>query len=208
MTIPFFNFNYYQINTHKTNQLSYDSYLLWNLFLAWVPLFLSILLKKILSKKLWSSWLAMFVSLAWLVFIPNSFYLISDFIHLQDAGQKSILFDTTLFSMIILTGLMIGFVSVDLIIVEIKKRYSHLITNLSVILIFLISSFGIYVGRDLRWNSWDIVINPGGLLLDVISRLSNFSNYLSMAIVILSYFFLLISLYLGIKNIFKPDLSS
>lgn len=145
----------------------------------------------------------MLVSLAWLAFIPNSFYLISDFIHLQDVGQKNILFDTTLFTVIILTGLMIGFYSIELISSEFKKRFSTRVVNTLIALIFFISSFGIYIGRDLRWNSWDIIINPGGLLLDLIGRFSNFSNYPSMLVVILSYSFLLMSLYFGTKSIFK-----
>ncbi len=178
-------------------------YLLWNLFLAWIPLIIAFYLKKILTKKLLSSWESMIIGLIWLIFIPNSFYLLSDYIHLQTANSNSILFNSLLFTIIIFTGVFMGFSSIALITSEIRKRFSKIIYFTVVEAIFLISSFGIYIGRDLRWNSWDIVINPAGLFLDVFHRLTTFSRYPSMLILVISYFIILTSLYVGFNKIVK-----
>ncbi len=175
-------------------------YLLWNLFLAWIPLLLSFYLKKILAKKAWSSYEAMFVSLLWVLFIPNSFYMLSDYIHLNNFTGNNLLFNITFFSEIIITALMLGFFSVRIIEFEIKNRFSKVWSRLIIALIFLISSFGIYVGRDLRWNSWDIFINPGALLLDVFNHLSNPSNYATILTVVFPFFILIASFYYLIVN--------
>src|SRR6267142_719972 len=70
----------------RNHSLAYD-YLLWNLSLAWLPLIFAVWLLSILKDRLWSSWLALAVSVLWLVFLPNSFYMISDFIHLQEVQR-------------------------------------------------------------------------------------------------------------------------
>ncbi len=184
-------------------RVGYLFYLLWNLLLAWIPLIISLYLRIILTKKLFSSWQAIIVGLIWLIFIPNSFYLLSDYIHLQEVGKSTILYDVLLFSIIIFTGVLIGFSSVSMVFAEFKKRFSKTSCYFILSLIFLIISFGIYIGRDLRWNSWDVVINPAGLLLDVFYQLKNFSNYPSMLIIVFSYFLIMISLFLGLSKIIK-----
>ena len=64
-------------------------YLVWNLFLAWVPLGFVALLSVVLRRQRWSGWLGTLLTLLWLVFLPNSFYLVSDFIHLGDTGKSN-----------------------------------------------------------------------------------------------------------------------
>src|SRR5437762_3296801 len=66
-------------------------YLVWNLFLAWLPLLFAIRLVFVLRQKQWSSWEGIAWSLLWLVFLPNSFYMISDFIHLQEVQRVDVL---------------------------------------------------------------------------------------------------------------------
>jgi len=64
----------------------------------------------------------------------------------------------------------------------------------------LISSFGVYIGRDLRWNSWDIFINPGPLFLDVYHHLVNPSNYPVILIIVIPFFILITCIYYLIVN--------
>ena len=175
-------------------------YLLRNLLLAWIPLLLAFYLKKVLFKKTWSSYEAMLVSFLWLLFIPNSFYMLSDYVHLNNFTGNNLLFNITFFSEIIITALMIGFFSVKIVESEIENRFSKFWSKLIISLIFLLSSFGIYVGRDLRWNSWDILIKPGPLLLDVFYHLSNPFNYATILTVVLSFFTLIFSFYYLVTN--------
>src|SRR5665213_2505981 len=144
----------------RNHSLEFD-YLLWNLVLAWLPLVFAVWLVKVLRHKLWSSWEALGVSVLWLVFLPNSFYMISDFIHLQDVQRVDILYAAVMFTSFIYTGVLLGFTSLYLIHLQLKKRFSGTVAANWVGVTLLTCSFAVYVGRDLRWNSWDILTNPG-----------------------------------------------
>lgn len=177
------------------NSAGYD-YLPWNLFLAWIPLLLAVRLHIVVKRKPWSSWEALFLSTAWLLFLPNSFYMISDFIHLQEVARADILFYVVLFTSFIVNGVVLGFTSLLIIhrLLIAKKFRVREVAGILGAVLFLCSA-AIYIGRDLRWNSWDIITNPGGLLFDISDRLSNLAAYPQMAVTILSFFVLLSTMY-------------
>jgi uncharacterized membrane protein len=177
------------------NQSLAFNYLPWNLFLAWVPLLFAVRLDSVLQRKLWSSWEALATSVLWLVFLPNSFYMISDFIHLQDVRRVDVLYDTIMFTAFIYTGVALGFSSLYLIHLQLKRRLSSRVAAVWVAVTLLICSSAIYVGRDLRWNSWDVVANPGGLLFDISDRLLHPAAYPQMLLTVTSFFILLMSMY-------------
>jgi uncharacterized membrane protein len=171
------------------------AYFLWNLFLAWLPLLFSIWLIKTLRKQLWSSWSAIGISFLWIVFLPNSFYMISDFIHLLDVPRVDVLYDAVMFTSFIYTGVLLGIASLYLVHLELKKRLSVRAAAGWIAATLLICCIAIYIGRDLRWNSWDILVNPSGLLFDISDRLLHPSAYPQMLVTITSFFALLSSLY-------------
>src|SRR5438132_12741858 len=80
-------------------------FLFWNLLLAWVPVLFAWLLIKSLRGHSWREPLPILLTLLWLTFLPNSFYLMSDLIHLQSTGDIGILFDAVLFLSCIWNGL-------------------------------------------------------------------------------------------------------
>lgn len=147
-----------------------DSYLVWNLFLAWIPMILAYILVRQLRSKLWSSWPAIGLTLAWLLFLPNSFYIVSDYIHLEDMARASVLFDSLTFTLFILNGMILGYTSLYMVQSQLRLRVSRLQSEGFVAGLLLLCSFAIYLGRDLRWNSWDVLVNPAGLLFDVSER--------------------------------------
>jgi uncharacterized membrane protein len=171
------------------------NYLVWNLFLAWLPLIFALWLARTLGTKLWSSWEAVGVSLLWLLFLPNSFYMISDFIHLRNISTVDLLYDAVMFTAFIYLGLTLGFSSLYLVHLELKRRYSVVKSAAVIGGVLLLASFAIYLGRDLRWNSWDVLTNPAGLLFDISDRLLVPSGYATIAITVLSFFALLGSMY-------------
>jgi uncharacterized membrane protein len=171
------------------------SYLIWNLVLAWLPLVFAIRLIVILQRKLWSSWEGLLMSVLWLVFLPNSFYMITDFIHLQDVQRVDILYDTIMFTSFIYTGVVLGFSSLYLIHVQFKRRLSSLVATGWIAFTLLVCSAAMYVGRDLRWNSWDVLTNPGGLLFDISDRLLHPGAYPEMITTICAFSILLFSMY-------------
>lgn len=177
------------------NDSSNYSYLVWNLLLAWLPLLFSVRLFTVLQKKLWSSWEAMGLTVLWLIFLPNSFYMISDFIHLQESARVDLLFDAVMFTSFVYTAVILGFSSLYIVQNELRKRLSQSATRAWVTFTLFVCSVAIFVGRDLRWNSWDIFFNPGGLLFDFSDRLYRAADYPQMLLTIAAFFILLTSMY-------------
>ena len=147
-------------------------FLNWNLFLAFIPWLLSTLLfikPKIQQSKIWIS----LVLLIWLLFFPNAPYILTDLFHLRLKLSMPIWFDLVLILLFAWTGLLFGFLSLwDIEQILQKSMKKSTVTIISTLLLFL-GSFGIYVGRYLRWNSWDIITEPFRLAYDIGDRLIN-----------------------------------
>lgn len=176
-------------------------YLVNNLALAWIPLGLALWLERILRTKLWSSWLAMLVTFMWLGFLPNSFYVISDFVHLTEVPRADVVFDVVMFGSFAINGLILGYLSLFLVHGELRKRLSARASGIMVGAVILLSSFAIYIGRDLRWNTWDVVFSPASLLFDVSDRLLNAGAHPQIFSTTFSFFVLLGSIYVVILYI-------
>ncbi len=171
------------------------SYFIWNLFLAWVPLGLALWLEKILQTSLWSGWGALLVTAAWLLFLPNSFYVVSGFVHLMELPRADLLFDVVMFASFGLNGLILGYLSLFLVHGQLRKRLSARTTTLLVSGVLLASSLAVYTGREMRWNSWDILISPAGVLFDVSDRLINAPTQPEIILITFAYFAVLSSTY-------------
>jgi uncharacterized membrane protein len=170
-------------------------YFIWNLFLAWLPLLFAMWLVSVLRRKLWSSWEAIVASVLWLLFLPNSFYMVSDFIHLDEVQRVNIVYDVVMFSSFIFIGVFLGLSSLYLVHREFHKRFSRRGSTAWLAGIILVCSFAIYLGRDLRWNSWDVLTNPAGLLFDISDRLIHPMGDPQMFSTVLSFFVLITSMY-------------
>ncbi len=167
----------------------YD-FLIWNLFLAWVPLVFAWLLYVRTPKGLVWSWGNFGLFAVWLAFLPNAFYLVTDFIHLRRTSQVDILFDIILFSTYAFCGIILGLTALYLVHVRAIKRFGMRAHYLPVA-VLLLCGFAIYLGRYLRWNSWDIIVNPLGLLFDVSSSVIDPINHpLTFGTTLLFYGFL------------------
>lgn len=182
-----------------TESLVYDDtshqYLLWNLFLGWLPFVLALWLRQTLTRHLWSSWRALLMTVAWLALLPNSFYMVSDFIHLNEFGEQQVLFGAVTFTSFVFTSLCLGVASLYIVHTEFLKRVSSRSAAALVGIILLAVSLAIYIGRDLRWNSWDVIVNPFGLLFDISERLLHPSQYGQVLAVALPFFVLLATMY-------------
>jgi len=171
-------------------------FLVWNLLLAWLPLIFMLWLRRMLRRRRWSSWPGITLSVLWIGFLPNSFYIVTDLIHLLDVPSTDTLFDATMMTSFVVTGLVLGYTSLFLFHLELRKRLPRVTANKLIALILLLCSFAIYLGRDLRWNSWDLFLNPAGILFDVSDRLIAPSSYPGMYITTGSFFVLLGMFYL------------
>lgn len=149
-------------------------YLIWNLFLAWVPYLISLSLEKLPAKKL----LAVPVLLAWLVFFPNAPYIVTDLLHVRYRYGVPLWYDVmTLFSFA-WTGLMLGYLSLMEVQRFLEKRLEEKQARALVWAAILLCSFGVYVGRYQRWNSWDLFTQPYQLFWEVAAVVTHPSAYL------------------------------
>lgn len=166
-------------------------YLIWNLLLAWVPFGLSLWLRKLLRTQSWANWLPLLVTAVWLGFLPNTFYMITDYIHLQDVPRVDQIYDVAMFTTLIATGVSLGFASLAIVHIELRRRLSAASAWRVIALILLLTSFAIYVGRDLRWNTWDIITSPAGILFDISERIINPTAHSQTFVITATYFVLL-----------------
>jgi uncharacterized membrane protein len=145
-------------------------FLNWNLFLAFIPWLISSL---IIVKGINKRYLIVILVLSWLLFFPNSPYILTDLFHLRLRSSAPVWYDLIVILSFAWTGLLFGFISLmdieDLLGKYLRKKY---VTTLSILFLF-IAGFGIYLGRFLRWNSWDIIRNPFGLFNDLSDRFTN-----------------------------------
>lgn len=179
------------IATHSTAYW----FLFWNLLLAWVPVLLVWLLLRTLKLHSWREPLPIVLTLLWLGFLPNSFYIMSDLIHLQNTGDIGVLFDVVLFMSCIWNGLVAGMLSIIWVHSAIIKRKSKLAAACLIAMVLLVTSFAIYLGRTLRWNTWDVLVNPAGILFDVSERVINPLAHPQVLVTTLTFFVLLASMY-------------
>ncbi|MEL7221911.1 MAG: DUF1361 domain-containing protein [Bacteroidota bacterium] len=137
-------------------------FLAWNLFLAWIPLIISHWL--IQQKR--ARWVVATSLMGWLLFFPNAPYLLTDFVHLRNSGGVPFWYDFILLSIFGTTGLILGIYSLEQIRKYLVQYWSRSVASIMLTSTLLLSGLGIYLGRVLRWNSWDIFTNPLGLLND------------------------------------------
>ncbi len=144
------------------------AFLIWNLVLAWTSSGFTLWLSKRLGDSV--QWVHIVFLSLWLLFLPNAFYIVSDLIHLRSTGEVSILFDAVLLFSFAVTGFVLGLGSLGLVHYWLRRKTSARASGFIVAGIIVLCAFAIYLGRYLRWNSWDIVTNPLGLLIDVGNR--------------------------------------
>jgi len=160
---------------YKTGSSMYF-FLNWNLFLAYIPLIFSsfiIYFKKLENRKI----LIFLILLVWLLFFPNAPYILTDLFHLKRESKVPVWFDLILIMSFAWTGLIMGFLSLFDIENLLFKTTKTSIKIIIISIILFVSSFGIYLGRFLRWNSWDIVSRPQNLFFDIFNRIANPFNY-------------------------------
>lgn len=152
---------------HLKTESFFYLFLVWNLFLACIPYFIAILLAHLKKRNHFIFWSCFII---WLIFLPNSPYILTDFQHIRTSTLSSIWFDVLLILSFAINGLLIGFSSIRIMQLMIIEKFSKKISNRIVYTILLLCGFGIYLGRVLRWNSWDILNNPIDLLSDILKR--------------------------------------
>jgi len=158
--------NFCRIQYFDTNRYFF---LNWNLFLGIIPYGLSLLIlhSKTVHK---SIYLLGFTFFLWLIFIPNSPYIFTDVIHIITKKQSivPVWFDISMIFLYAWTSLSFGFLSIRNIELFASKFLTKKHLNAAIIMLLFLISFGVFIGRVLRWNSWEIFSAPLLFVSDIL----------------------------------------
>ncbi|VEI35639.1 Predicted membrane protein [Listeria grayi] len=160
-----------------------------NLTLAYIPFEIAVFL----TAKKRAAWLFWPLAVIWLVFYPNAPYILTDIFHLQRLGAYTaegnlspdmyIWKNFTFLVIGIFYGLFVGFTSLSLMIKEFMRRLEWQRVfqyQIVLILLTLLSSYGIYVGRFLRLHTIHLLTRPLESFLDLIFVVS--PNFIAFVI--------------------------
>ncbi|TGE08617.1 DUF1361 domain-containing protein [Hymenobacter fodinae] len=145
------------------------AFLLWNLFLAIIPFGLSTMLGLTAGRV--KARVLLPVGAVWLLFFPNAPYILTDLFHLEPRAGAPYWYDLALILSCAWNGLMLAYASLTDMQAIVARRLGWGAGWAFATVALLLSSFGIYLGRYLRFNSWDILTNPLTLFYDIINRI-------------------------------------
>ncbi len=149
-------------------------WLVWNLFLAWLPAlgaFAAYNLKHLPSRLRWLPIIGF--SVLWLLFLPNAAYLITDIIHLRSQPPVPLWYDLITLVSFAWTGSFLGLVSLLLMQELVRQTAGRAASWLFVLGVMVLNGFGVYFGRFLRWNSWDALFRPAWVFNEMLEGLLN-----------------------------------
>jgi uncharacterized membrane protein len=150
--------------------------LAWNLFLAWIPFALALVVYD-RSRRAGGKVTLLVLSGLWLLFFPNAPYIVTDFRYLSMIGGVPTWYDVVLVTTAACVGLVLGFISLYLMQVVAARLWGGPVAWLAVAAVLAVSSFGVYLGRVHRWNSWDLFTEPGPLLGQIFGGLADPLDY-------------------------------
>jgi uncharacterized membrane protein len=138
----------------------------WNLFLAWIPFAIALFVYDRARSGLITPGLAA-AGAVWLLFLPNAPYIVTDLMHVGSGGAVPVLYDVMLLSAAAWTGLLLGLTSLYLMHLVARRLVGPATAWALVVGALALSSFGIYLGRVQRWNSWDVFVRPWPLVNEI-----------------------------------------
>lgn len=171
--------------------------LIWNLFLAWIPFMLAYFAHAASWRRATLFLVIPVIAFLWLIFFPNAPYMLTD---LQDLSRRAndapLWYDVIIVVWASWTGMLLGVISLYLMQDIIVRTFSRTAGWLFVLVISALSSFGIYIGRFVRLNSWDILQNPAETAQEILGLVIDPSMRLAAFTILYTIFFLFIFLLL------------
>ena len=166
-----FSVTIWRVRSELSGTVHY-AFLIWNLFLAWIPFIIAYFTYTVLINRKWIYVVIPVAAFFWLIFFPNAPYILTDFQHLAGEWRGvPVWYDVMLLIWFAFTGLLLGMVSLFLMQEIIRREFGRWVGWAFVAVVTGLSSAGIYTGRFLRWNSWDILQNPAGLAMYTFERM-------------------------------------
>ncbi|MEM8526610.1 MAG: DUF1361 domain-containing protein [Bacteroidota bacterium] len=177
---------------HWSGEFTY-LFLIWNLFLAFIPFVISTAIlhsNRLKNSKL----LFILAALLWLLFLPNAPYIITDIKHLRPKSGIPIWYDIFVVFSFAWNGLLLAYLSLSDMRKMVQKLFGKWQSNLFAGTSLVACSFGIYLGRYLRWNSWDAFTQPKLVAYETYSTFTQpFQESQAWGIVLVMAVFLLLT---------------
>ncbi|WP_281886611.1 DUF1361 domain-containing protein [Paenibacillus sp. YYML68] len=177
----------------------------WDTFLAWVPVWIALKLDFVYLMKNRTTRFVLLLLLGaiWLFFYPNSSYLVTELLHVFvrysfDPAQRfwvNMEFWEHLLTLtsIAILGLLLAAYSLYTVQELVRRSYGLLVSWIFALLVLMLSSFGVYIGRFVRWNSWDVMTRPGYIIGQTYEMLTD-SSQLGPIMMFCKYFFIVLLL--------------
>ena len=177
-------------------------FLLWNFFLALIPLALSSLLVQMNHQKM-GVFSMLFVGVCWMLFFPNAPYMLTDFIHLAYGHPHWMFLDILTISWFAVSALLAALISMNDISNVLLSRYHRKRVSVMVLGLSMLTGFGIYLGRYLRFNSWDIINQPDVLFLQIGERFIDPLSHSKTWFITIGFGMLIYLVYMGLVYVGK-----
>jgi uncharacterized membrane protein len=152
-------------------------YMVWDLFLAWVPFWISVAIYILHLRGSHNRRLLLSLGAAWLLFYPNAPYLLTEFVHLNRSHDGPWWCDLVVVIGFAWNGLMLGLVSLYCVHEVVRARQGERRGWWMAAIVLGLGSFGISLGRFERFNSWDILHHPLRLTAGILDQFIHPANY-------------------------------
>jgi uncharacterized membrane protein len=183
------------VRNHYTGDADFR-YLIWNLFLAWIPFALAVFVYDRWRRR-GAGFTLFCLGALWLLFFPNAPYIATDFVHLERGSPAPFWFDAVTIAAFAWMGVLLGFASLYLMQTVVRQWRSELAGWIFAVVAIGLGSLGIYLGRFLRLNSWDALEHPSVLprILHTVAR-DPFAYQEAIAVTLLFTFALMFAYFL------------
>lgn len=176
------------------------AFLAFNLALAWIPLIAAGLAYLSMRRRVTFLLIMPLATLVWLIFFPNAAYLLTDFQHLAyDSGRTPLWFDVVLLIWFAWTGVLLGITSLALMQSVVRRVFNPAVGWIFAVGATALSSVGVYLGRFLRWNSWDLLYDPLPIAKDMAAIMrhpvANLPSYVFTILFTLVLLFIYLAIY-------------
>ncbi len=169
--------------------------LVWNLFLAWIPFVLAYLAHALSWRKLLLYLVLPVTAFLWLIFFPNAPYILTDLQHLvKETSSAPLWYDVMVLVWFSWTGLLLGLVSLYLMHDIVQRMLGRLLGWAFVFIVSGMSSFGVYLGRFVRFNSWDLLDDPKEIVVTILGLAIDPSMRLVAFTILFAVFYLFVYL--------------
>lgn len=169
--------------------------LVWNLFLAWIPFVLAYFASALPWRKTLLYLVLPVTTFLWLIFFPNAPYILTDLQHLaRESSAAPVWYDVIMLIWFSWTGLLLGLVSLYLMHEIVHRNFGRWTGWLFVFVVSGLSSFGVYLGRFVRFNSWDILNDPKEIVVTILGLAIDPSMRLVAFTILFAVFYLFVYL--------------